>query len=94
VLHLPLTFTNAALNDKFKEFGHITAAKIVSKHGRSMGYGVVSYDKQDSAFEAIKRMDGRELAGKRVRVKLKKEEGAPHIMQTIPSLIEFDINPL
>ena len=40
--------------------------------GRSKGYGFVSYDSPDAAVTAIKKINGRQALGKRLKVELKK----------------------
>ena len=41
------------------------------KEGRSRGFGFVSYEEPSQALEAIKRINGRQVLGKRLKVELK-----------------------
>ena len=47
--------------------------------GRSKGYGFVSYDNQKSAEEAIRKVNGKQALGKRLKVELKKGGIATHL---------------
>jgi RNA recognition motif-containing protein len=41
------------------------------KEGRSRGFGFVSYENPKQALEAIKRINGKQVLGKRLKVELK-----------------------
>lgn len=47
--------------------------------GRSKGYGFVSYDNPRAAEEAIRKVNGRQALGKRLKVELKKGGIATHL---------------
>ena len=48
-------------------------------NGRSKGYGFVSYDNAEAAEEAIKKINGKQALGKRLKVELKKGGIAAHL---------------
>ena len=53
---------------------------MTDKHsGRSKGYGFVSYDNPKSADEAIRKVNGKQALGKRLKVELKKGGIATHL---------------
>lgn len=45
------------------------------KEGRSRGFGFVSYETPEMAREAIKRVNGKSVLGKRLKVELKQGNG-------------------
>lgn len=47
--------------------------------GRSKGFGFVSYDNPQSAEEAIRKINGKQALGKRLKVELKKGGIATHL---------------
>ena len=49
------------------------------QNGRSKGYGFVSYDNANAAEEAIKKVNGKQALGKRLKVELKKGGIAAHL---------------
>jgi polyadenylate-binding protein len=54
------------LSDAFSQFGNILSAKIAldKSTGESLGYGFVNFDSDESANEAIQKVNGTELKGK------------------------------
>jgi len=67
------------LYDTFSMFGNILSCKVATNNkGESLGYGFVHYESEDSAQNAIQRVDGKVIAGQKVEVsafKSKKERG-------------------
>merc|ERR1719318_1214311 len=52
-------------------FGNILSCKVATgPAGRTLGYGFVHYESKDNALNAIKRVDGKVIAGKQVTVSL------------------------
>lgn len=68
--NLPYTVNQAKLEEIFSPFGTITSATVISDPatGRSKGFGFVEYDNDDSAKEAITKLDGTDLDGRPLRV--------------------------
>jgi len=79
VKHLAKSIDNKSLYDTFSMFGNILSCKVATNNkGESLGYGFVHYESEDSAQNAIARVDGKVIAGQKVEVsafKSKKERG-------------------
>jgi RNA recognition motif-containing protein len=58
------------LRDAFGSFGTVTEVKIILDRdtGRSRGFGFVNFSSPQEAEVALQEMDGRELAGRQIRV--------------------------
>ncbi|BBM99424.1 hypothetical protein MPTK1_1g21200 [Marchantia polymorpha subsp. ruderalis] len=58
------------LRDAFASFGEVTDVRIITDRdtGRSRGFGFVSYTSDAEAQNALQEMDGRDLAGRTIRV--------------------------
>jgi RNA recognition motif-containing protein len=69
------------LRDAFGSFGTVTDVKIILDRdtGRSRGFGFVNFTSPQEAEVALQEMDGRELAGRQIRVDYAtdKSDGAP-----------------
>lgn len=71
IKNLDTSIDNKALHDTFAAFGPILSCKIaVDRNGQSKGYGFVQYDSDESAQNAIKRLNGMLLNDKQVYVGL------------------------
>jgi RNA recognition motif-containing protein len=59
-----------ALRDAFGNFGTVTEVKIILDRdtGRSRGFGFVNFSSPQEAEAALQEMDGRDLAGRQIRV--------------------------
>ncbi len=69
--------TDDGLRQAFAGFGEITEAKVITDRdtGRSRGFGFVTFAQDESAAEAISKMDGSNLDGKTIRVNEAQEKG-------------------
>ncbi|KAH9551730.1 hypothetical protein CY35_09G028300 [Sphagnum magellanicum] len=58
------------LKEAFSSFGEVIEAKIICDRdtGRSRGFGFVSFKSEQEAEVALQEMDGRDLAGRTIRV--------------------------
>ncbi|CAD5323963.1 unnamed protein product [Arabidopsis thaliana] len=69
---------DSSLKQAFTSFGEVTEATVIADRetGRSRGFGFVSFSCEDSANNAIKEMDGKELNGRQIRVNLATERSS------------------
>ncbi|XP_010527159.1 PREDICTED: polyadenylate-binding protein 4-like, partial [Tarenaya hassleriana] len=77
VKNLDKSIDNKTLHDTFSEFGNIVSCKVATDHlGQSRGYGFVQFEKEDSAKNAIEKLNGTLLKDKQIFVGpfLRKEE--------------------
>ncbi|MBI2599601.1 RNA-binding protein [Candidatus Daviesbacteria bacterium] len=67
---LPYSIDNQKLNDLFAEFGQVLSAVIITDKytGQSKGFGFVEIADDAGAQEAIKKLDGSDLEGRRLGV--------------------------
>lgn len=67
------------LQEIFEEYGEVSSAKVIFERetGRSKGFGFVEMPNDDDAAKAIEDLDGVEIEGKAIVVKIAKprEEG-------------------
>jgi polyadenylate-binding protein len=69
VKNLDDSIDSKALSDTFSMFGAILSCKVsTGANGTSRGYGFVQYESEDAARQAIERVNGMEIAGKKVFV--------------------------
>ncbi|XVF61210.1 hypothetical protein PTKIN_Ptkin08bG0111900 [Pterospermum kingtungense] len=69
IKNLDKTIDNKALHDTFSTFGNILSCKIATDHsGQSKGYGFVQYDNEESAKNAIDKLNGMLINDKQVFV--------------------------
>lgn len=78
VYHLPRDISDADLATLFAPFGNVISAKVFvdPKTSDSKGFGFVSYDRQDSANNAISSMNGFQIGSKRLKVEHKRISSA------------------
>ena len=79
VQQLTRNVTTEHLKDIFEEWGEVEDAKIAmdEKVHLSLGFGTVEYKQARSAFHAIRYMNGGQIDGKVVTVKLYTEPHSP-----------------
>lgn len=69
IKNLDPSIDNKALHDTFAAFGTVLSCKVaVDGNGQSKGYGFVQFDQEESAMNAIERLDGMLLNDKQVYV--------------------------
>jgi len=58
------------LKQAFSKFGQVLSVKIITdrRTGKSKGYGFVEMDSEADASEAMSNLNGKELAGRNVKV--------------------------
>ncbi|CAJ1953243.1 unnamed protein product [Sphenostylis stenocarpa] len=80
IKNLDSTIDNKALHDTFAVFGTVLSSKVaVDNYGQSKGYGFVQFDNEESAQNAIKKLNGMLINDKKVYVGLfvRRQERAP-----------------
>ncbi len=67
---LPYTITDAQLQDMFAPFGAIVSCSVITDRmtGRSKGFGFVEMEDDKAAEEAIAKLNGTELEGRKIAV--------------------------
>merc|ERR1711904_337941 len=69
VKNLDANIDNKALYDTFSLFGNILSCKVACESdGKSKGYGFVHFESEDSAKQAIERVNGMQIGEKTVSV--------------------------
>jgi len=58
------------LGNLFSEYGNVTSVKIIKDKysGKSKGFGFIEMDNEESGEKAISELDGKEIAGRNLRV--------------------------
>jgi cold-inducible RNA-binding protein len=58
------------LSSAFSQFGEVVSVKIITdkRSGRSKGYGFVELETDAAADDAVAAMNGKELAGRNIKV--------------------------
>lgn len=67
---LPWSTDDQKLGDLFSQFGQVSTATVVKDRmsGRSRGFGFVEMDNDAEAMEAINKLNGAELEGRKLVV--------------------------
>lgn len=75
IFYLPGEWDENELRSHFSGFGNLLSAKIIydKDSGKSKGFGFVNYDNPIDARNAVVAMNGFSVAGKRLKVQIKKE---------------------
>jgi RNA recognition motif-containing protein len=75
IFHIPNEWNDLDLFNYFalQKIGKILSVRVMTdkKEGRSRGFGFVSYETKEQAREAIKKINGKSVLGKRLKVELK-----------------------
>ncbi|KAF7289936.1 Glycine-rich RNA-binding protein 2, mitochondrial-like protein [Mycena indigotica] len=58
------------LYEVFIQYGPLTEWFVVKRDGRSCGFGFVTFDAEEDARYAIRKLDGQELNGRSLRVSI------------------------
>jgi len=68
--NLSYRMDDGELRGVFEEFGEVSSARIINDRetGRSKGFGFVEMPDEASANEAIEALNGKEIAGRNIRV--------------------------
>ena len=76
IRNLARTTTETELKSLFEPFGEIQSCNLVmdKETGQSKGFGFVEMPKQGDAKAAMKSLNGKEIAGSKIRVKKAEEK--------------------
>ena len=68
--NLPYSFTSSDLENVFTPYGEVSSAQVIMDRatGRSRGFGFVEMDDDAAGREAIEKLDGSYLDGRRFTV--------------------------
>ncbi len=68
--NLPYSVTKARMEEIFSPFGTLTECTVISDKfsGRSKGFGFVEYESDDSARQAIEKLNGSDMDGRAIVV--------------------------
>lgn len=74
--NLSFDISEQELGEAFSQFGEIVSTAIIkdSVSGRSKGFGFIEYAQEDSAKAAAEEMNGKELAGRTLKVDEAREQ--------------------
>ncbi len=67
---LPYSTNNQSLNDLFAQFGQVTSASVITDKftNQSKGFGFVEMPNDEQAQEAINKLNGSDLEGRKLGV--------------------------
>jgi len=69
--NLAYSLTEDELANEFANYGEVTSAKIIvdrENNNRSKGFGFIEMSDDDAAKKAIEELNGKEVAGRNLRV--------------------------
>ena len=71
IRNLSRTTTETELKSLFEEFGIVQSCNLIfdKETGKSKGFGFVEMPKQGEAKVAMKNLNGKDIAGNKIRVK-------------------------
>jgi RNA recognition motif-containing protein len=69
--------TSEDLRDLFEDFGNVSSAKVIidKETGNSKRFGFVEMEDDEAAEQAIRELDGKELDGSQIVVKVSEPSG-------------------
>jgi RNA recognition motif-containing protein len=73
---LPFKVDEKELREIFEKFGEPSAVKLIidKQSGRSKGFGFVEMEDEEAAQQAIEALDGSELYGRKIGVRISEEK--------------------
>lgn len=74
--NLEYSLTSKELIELFSQYGHVLEAMVIPSKspGKSKGYGFISFEEEGQATEAINNLNGKEVKGRSIVVKLADEK--------------------
>ena len=70
ISNLPYSVTDQSLGQMFSTYGSVLSAKIImdKMSGRSKGFGFVEMETEQQAAEALEKLNGQEINGRKLNV--------------------------
>lgn len=94
VKRLPAQVDTHALKDAFSKFGRLTAVSLAcNEKGESRGYARISFEREESAQEAVREMDGIEFDGQPVTVERFQAQHREELLKQYVNLYVKNLNP-
>ncbi|CCW61390.1 unnamed protein product [Phytomonas sp. EM1] len=94
VKKLPATIDTYALKEMFAKFGRLTSIVLAyDEKGASRGYARISYEREESAVEAVKEMNGTEVDGQPILVERYQPQHHEEMLKQFANLYVKNLNP-
>ncbi|KAI8371073.1 hypothetical protein BD560DRAFT_396002 [Blakeslea trispora] len=77
--NLSFKTTKASLTSFASTLGNVVRVKMIKHHGRSLGYGFISFESEKEAEKAVKELDKKILDGRELNVQLAMPEPSPEL---------------
>lgn len=86
VANLPKSYSDEQLAEIFDDYGIVIGARIARDPatGESRGYGWINIAPQSAADQAISALDGSDLGGRRIEVRINEVTQAPAVTKFVP----------
>ena len=88
--------TDRDLRSTFERYGHVSSAQVITDRGtgKSRGFGFVRMPNLDDADEAIPRLNGASICGRRIAVNVANDrDESPEVQApAVPNLLDLVAN--
>jgi RNA recognition motif-containing protein len=86
VANLPYYINSESISQLFGLFGAVVSVKIITKNGKSKGFGFLEMENDQQAQLAIKELDGSPIADRNIIVKPADIQPAPQKIHKRPRI--------
>ncbi|KAG5467000.1 hypothetical protein LSCM1_01178 [Leishmania martiniquensis] len=94
VKKLPKSVDTYALKEMFSKFGRLTAIGLAcDEKGESRGYARISFEREESAVDAVKEMDGMEMDGQAIVVERYQPQHRDELLKQYTNLYVKNLDP-
>lgn len=94
VKKLPKSVDTFALKEMFGKFGRLTAIGLAcDEKGESRGYARISFEREESAVDAVKEMDGMEMDGQAIVVERYQAQHRDELLKQFTNLYVKNLDP-
>lgn len=94
VKKLPKSVDTFALKELFSKFGRLTAIGLAcDEKGESRGYARISFEREESAVDAVKEMDGMEMDGQAIQVERYQSHHRDELLKQFTNLYVKNLDP-